>query len=130
MPTCWDWCSQEHEHTYGETRGTLGVRREFMTMKERNEIFRKTGIRVEDHSDRRKVYKEKNLRELEKGEADNDRYDALLEAGRQDRPVDEQHGFGSIDMFGGRAQEEARAKNFNIHERYKYHQARLAEQES
>ena len=102
-----------------------GVRREFMTQKERNEVFLKTGVRVEDRADMRAVFKMKGLREAEKGEVDYDRFDALIDHAESGGPLDEKYKLGNIDLWGDRAKEDRRMKEFNHRERYLQHCQRL-----
>lgn len=119
---CWDWCSKKHKHIRGTgVAAGLGVRREFMNAAERQEIFNKTGVRVEDRADMRAAYASKNLREAEKGELDYERIDALKDSAESGKPLDARYGLENIDLYGDRAQEDKRMKDFNIHKRYEYH---------
>lgn len=86
--------------------GVNGVRREFMNAAEREELFNKTGVRVEDRDDMRKAYKSKDLREAEKGEFAYDQFDALK---GNAAPALENY-----DLWG----DEARRPKFDLREAY------------
>jgi len=117
--TCWDWCTEDHEHNFGP--GSKGfVRGVFMHAEERDEIFQKTGVRVSDRNEADRAMRTKGLREAERGEDCYDRFDALRECAEGKR-LDDRFGPQSIDLYG----DNAKRRPFDAHERYLQHRQRL-----
>lgn len=117
MKTCWDWCTEKHQHNFGP--GSKGyVRGAFMHREERDEIFHKTGVRVSDRNEADRAMRSKGLREAERGEECYDRFDALKGCANGDR-IDQR--FTSYDLYG----DLSKHKPFDARERYEYHRHRL-----
>jgi len=90
--------------------GHGGVRREFMTAAEREELFRKTGRRVEDRADMRATFRETGLREAERGEDAYERFDAVASGER----LDTRHRVEGMDLYG----DDRRRPQFSMREAY------------
>lgn len=102
--------------------GVHGVRREFMTQAERREIYEKTGSPVESRSDMRRVYREKGLREAEKGEHVYETMDALKESAESGRKLDPRYAGHTLNPFGA-----PKKSNFNWRDRYAYYKQKYGE---
>lgn len=102
-------------------RGSFGVRREFMTQRERAEVFNATGVHVEDAAGKRRAFAATGARPAEKGERAYDRWDAFANE-RSGGGSDRLTSLESVDLWG----DEARRKPFDAHEAMRRHEARIA----
>jgi len=106
---------------WGEA-GHGGVRREFMGVDERREVFEKTGIPVHDRDDMRKALAAKGIRHAEKGEKAHGLFDALRDCA-EGHAIDRNYDFGAMDPFGT---QEGRSKEpFDYKRRFREHCQRL-----
>lgn len=120
----------EHPGWERATCGHCGPRRldhkvvgDFMRMDERRELEEKTGQRIGDRSDWKRVTKETGMREAERGEACYERFDALTHHAETGEPLAPEHTISNIDVFGKAVKKPN--PNFNARERYEYHRQRL-----
>lgn len=116
------WTIESCAHCQGTGR-THGVRREFMSAAEREEIFQKTGRHVESTSDVRRVYAETGMREAEKGEDCHELFDALRDHAETGAKLDHKHTVPGMDVFGKSVRKPN--ENFDARKRYEYHRQRL-----